>query len=152
MWQGLTPIGILMLTVFLVGCQFAPTGRCDCEYGSSPVKRRVVWRQRYPLPVKDIPIPDAQITMVSGQTKFMWEGATNAKPLILRTDADGVFDGSLGAYGDDVFMIMITAEGCRPYITGGLRSVFANGGDVFLECKGRVPLSETAEPTAESNH
>jgi len=89
--------------------------------------------------------------MVSVQTKFIEEGATNAEPLILRTDAEGVFNGSLGAYGDDTFAIMITAEGCRPYITGGLRSFFADGGDVLLDCKGRVPLSETAEPTPENN-
>ncbi len=149
MWQGLTPIGILMLTVFLVGCQFAPTGRCDCEYGSSPVKRRVVWRQRYPLPVKDIPIPDAQITMVSIQTQFMWEGATNAEPLILTTDSEGVFDGSLGAYGDDMFKITITAKGCQPYSTEGLRSHFANGEDIFLECNQRLPPPETGTPTEE---
>lgn len=119
----------------------------DCDVRSKIITGRVVRFPATPAPGKPlIPIPNAQVEAVSVQTEFDCPGASSAKGFTLTTNAEGIFNGRLAAYAEDIFTFTIRADGCEPLVFRFSRGTFIGCLDYTLTCK-EAGKAATAEAT-----
>lgn len=133
----------LLLTISLVGCFTLPPQ--DCGITGRTISGHVVRRiAPNTTNLEVVGIPNAQVELVSIQTKFDCPDAFGAERTVLKTDQVGAFKGSLAFYDEDLFRVIISAEGCIPFKQEpvGL-SFFDNAGIYTLVCEEMLQTTPT---------